>query len=51
MNDIKNILKKEQRADFFKKVLEDKKSMREYIQEKGTLNGYKSTYFTFAKPV
>ena len=51
MNSIKKILKKEQHADFFKKVLEDKRSMREYIQEKGTLNGYKSKYFTFAKPV
>jgi len=44
----KTILPKSQ---FFKMVLEDKRSMSEYVKIHGTLNGFKSDNFEFAKPI
>ncbi len=32
-------------------IIEDKKSMREYIKTHGTLKGFKSEHFRFAKPL
>jgi len=39
------------KSQFFKMVLEDKRSMSEYVKKHGTLNGYKSDNFEFAKPI
>ena len=39
------------KSQFFKMVLEDKRSMSEYMKHYGTLNGYKSDNFEFAKPI
>jgi hypothetical protein len=48
----KNILIKENsKSSFFKTVLDDKRSMREYIRKFGTLEGFKSKNFEFAKPI
>ena len=35
----------------FKKMLSDKNKMRSYIQEHGTLNGFKDDTIIFAKPL
>jgi len=43
--------KKNSKSVFFKTVLEDKRSMREYIRKFGTLEGFKSNNFEFAKPI
>ncbi len=32
-------------------MIEDKKSMRDYIKTHGTLKGFKSEHFRFAKPL
>ena len=42
---------KRPKSQFFKMVLEDKRSMSEYVKQYGTLNGYKSDNFEFAKPI
>ena len=39
------------KSQFFKMVLEDKRSMSEYVKRNGSLNGYKSDNFEFAKPL
>ena len=39
------------KSGFFKMVLEDKRSMSEYAKKYGTLSGYKSDNFEFAKPI
>ncbi len=39
------------KSQFFKMVLEDKRSMSEYVKKHGTLDGYKSDNFEFAKPI
>jgi len=39
------------KSQFFKMVLEDKRSMSEYVKKHGTLNGYKSDNFEFAHPI
>lgn len=36
---------------FFKTVLEDKRIIREYIRKNGSLKGFKSKHFEFAKPL
>ena len=48
----KNIPVKESlKSSFFKTVLDDKRSMREYIRKFGTLEGFKSKNFEFTKPI
>ena len=44
----KNIIYK---TNFFKTVLEDKLAMQEYIKKNGSLIGFKSDHFEFAKPL
>lgn len=39
------------KTNFFKTVLEDKHAMHEYIKKNGSLNGFKSDHFEFAKPL
>lgn len=39
------------KTNFFKTVLADKRSMHEYIKKNGSLNGFKSEHFEFAKPL
>jgi len=39
------------KSQFFKMVLEDKRSMSEYAKKNGTISGYKSDNFEFAKPI
>ena len=39
------------KSEFFKMVLEDKRSMKDYIKKHGTLDGYKSDNFEFAHPI
>jgi len=39
------------KSQFFKMVLEDKRSMREHIKKYGSLEGYKSDNFEFAHPI
>ena len=39
------------KSQFFEMVLEDKRSMSEYAKKHGTLDGYKSDNFEFAKPI
>jgi len=39
------------KGNFFKTVLDDKRAMREYIKKNGSLNGFKSNHFEFAKPL
>jgi hypothetical protein len=43
--------KAERRTGFFQTVLEDKRQMREYISKRGSLAGFKSKNFEFAKPI
>jgi hypothetical protein len=45
------VIQKKSKADFFKTVLSDKRAMRDYIREYGSLEGFKSTHFEFAKPI
>ena len=49
MNISKNTMRP--KSQFFKMVLEDKRSMGEYAKKYGTLKGYKSDNFEFAKPI
>jgi|GEM_PF-3536394 hypothetical protein len=35
----------------FKKMIDDKRAMRSYIQKNGTLKGFKSDSINFAKPL
>ena len=52
MNQGKNIPVKESlKSSFFKTVLDDKRFMREHIRKYGTLEGFKSKNFKFAKPI
>lgn len=37
--------------NFFKTVLDDKRAMREFIRKNGSLKGFKSKHFEFAKPI
>jgi len=39
------------KSRFFKMVLEDKRSMSEYVKKHGSLDGYKSDNFEFAHPI
>jgi len=39
------------KAGFFKTVLDDKRKMQEHIRKYGSLDGFKSTNFEFAKPL
>lgn len=39
------------KTNFFKTVLEDKKAMRLHIEKTGSLKGFKSNNFNFAKPL
>ena len=39
------------KAGFFKTVIDDKRKMHEYIRQYGSLDGFKSTNFEFAKPL
>ena len=39
------------KSQFFKMVLEDKRSMSEYAKKHGTISGYKSDNFEFAHPI
>ena len=39
------------KTEFFKTVLEDKKKMHEHIQKYGSLCGFRSKNFKFAKPL
>ena len=39
------------KSQFFKMVLEDKRSMSEYVKKFGTLEGYKSENFEFTHPI
>jgi len=40
-----------QKSNFFKIVLDDKRQMREYMSNFGSLEGFKSKNFEFAKPL
>jgi hypothetical protein len=39
------------KAGFFKTVLDDKRKMHDYVRKCGSLDGYKSDNFEFAKPL
>jgi hypothetical protein len=39
------------KTNFFKTVLADKRAMHEYIKKHGSLNGFTSDHFEFAKPL
>ena len=39
------------KSQFFKMVLEDKREMSAYVKKYGTLKGFKSDNFEFAKPI
>jgi len=49
MNTSKNTIRP--KSQFFKMVLEDKRAMSEHVKKYGTLNGFKSDNFEFAKPI
>ncbi|MDR2963783.1 MAG: hypothetical protein LBU90_09170 [Bacteroidales bacterium] len=40
-----------QKSEFFKTVLDDKRQIREYLSKFGSLQGFKSKNFEFAKPL
>jgi len=44
-------VKESSKSSFFKMVLDDKRSMREHIRKFGTLEGFESKNFKFAKPI
>ena len=48
---LKNELSCPEIKGIFKKMLSDKNQMRSYIQEHGTLNGFKDDRIIFAKPL
>jgi len=43
--------KKHPWSNFFNMVIDDKKAMRDYIVKHGTIEGFKSANFEFAKPI
>ena len=47
----KSIVRESVKSEFFKTVLNDKRKMHEYIRKYGSLDGFKSTNFEFAKPL
>jgi len=47
----KSTVKKPAKAEFFKTVLDDKRRMHAYIRKYGSLDGFKSVNFDFAKPL
>jgi hypothetical protein len=48
---INNSKATEKKANFFQIVLEDKRNMKNYIRQFGSLAGFKSKNFEFAKPL
>ncbi|MDD4969493.1 MAG: hypothetical protein PHT07_08700 [Paludibacter sp.] len=39
------------KTNFLKTVLADKRAMQKYIKKNGSLNGFTSDHFEFAKPL
>lgn|GEM_PF-2670107 len=47
----KSVVRESAKVGFFKTVLDDKRKMHEYVRIYGSLDGFKSANFEFAKPL